>query len=195
MDTMLIDYNSSIAFNAGIGTNLGNYLLKTEFDKDVSRLKKFEKLFEDTFSKNLDTNTVIERKNNGRFELFNSAFPKIKVPIKISQRGDRTLAQKLLSECNVAFARAEYVLFERYIASQSALGKSLDVIQKVGEEALDINRKPYFTDLIDTARRILQENPKSKLDEGDFSDMINIQLREIIETPEFQKMVAQTFSL
>ena len=140
------------------------------------------------------TNTYIERKPNGKFELFNMAFPKIKVPVKISQLKDKTLAKKLLNECNIAYGRAEYVLFERYIASQVARGKSIDAIQKVGEDALDTNRKPYFMDLIETAKRILTVNPKSKLDELDFSDMINIQLRETIETPEFQEMMSKTFS-
>ena len=191
---MLTDYNNSISFNARLGPNLKTYLLKNEFSNDIPHVEKFERLFSDTFSKYIDTNSYIERKPNGKFEIFNFAFPKIKVPIKISNRKDRTLAQNILNECSVAYGRAEYVLFQRFIASQVRKGKTLETIQKVGESALDNERKPYFMDLIETAKRILAENPKSKLDELDFSDMINIQLRETVETPEFQELIAKIFS-
>ncbi len=194
MCVMQTDYKNSISFNAKLGPNLKAYLLNNEFNGEPSHIKKFEKLFSDTFAKSIDTNTYIERKSNGKFELYNSAFPKIKVPINLSKRKDKTLAHKLINECSLAYGRAEYLLFERYIASQVAHGKTLEKIQSVGEKALNSIRKPYFLDLIDTAKRILKENPKSKLDELDFSDMINIQMREIIDTPEFQDMISKTFS-
>ena len=189
---MLTVYDNSIRFEARLGPNLRQYLLVNEFGGNVSKVEKFERIFDKTFSENMDKNTVIERKPNGKFFLFHPNFNGIKIPLKISIKEGKTLAQHLLNECSVAYGRAEYVMFQRFIAARVKKGESLDVIDK-SSKFLGRKRKPYFTDLIETAKRILAENPKSELDELDFSNMINIQMREIIETPEFQALMQKTF--
>ena len=68
-------------------------------------------------------------------------------------------------------------------------GKTLEEVGIIGK-TLDKYKRPYFNDLIETASRILKENPKSKLTEFDFLEMINIQMQEIINTPEFQRAIA-----
>ena len=188
---MLTDYNSSITFNARLGKNLKSYLCVSEFDGSMDRTAKFERLFSDTFEKNIDKNTVLEMNKHGGFYLYNLGLKGVKTSVSISKNKNKTLAQHILSECQSTFARAEYVLFEKYIAAQVAIGKALDKISSVGETRLDKKRLPYFRDLIGTAERILKENPDSKLSEGDFSDMINIQMLETVNTPEFQAQLAK----
>lgn len=185
------DYKNQITFNARIGKNLKAYLCKSEFDGNMEKTEKFEKLFQDTFEAHIDTNTVLEINNRKKFYLYNSGLKGVKNSIKIFERDGKTLAQRILHECSTAYSRAEYVLFEKYISSRVARGNTIAKISSVGKRCLDEERLPYFFDLVGTAERILRENPKSKLSESDFSDMINIQMMETVNSPEFQAQLAK----
>ena len=187
---MQTNYNSSISFNARLGAKLKATLLKNDFAGDIMRLEKFEKLFHDTFEKNIDTNTVVNVTTKGRFKLSNLIAPKIAYPVRLYSAKGKPLSQRILNECSKVYANTEYRLFQKIISTRVHEGKPIEQIAKLGEK-LDAHRRPYFMDLIGTASRILKENPNSKLSEYDFSDMINIQLREIIETPEFQQAMAK----
>lgn len=183
------NYNNSISFNARLGANLKLKLLNNEFGGNVKRLEKFEKLFRETSAKTLDTNTIIDINKSGRFIMSNSVAPKIIYPVKIMDK-NKSLAHRIINECDKLYFTTEYRLFQRIISRGVRSGKSLDKVSKLAEK-FDDNRRPYFTDLIGTAERILKENPKSKLTETDFMVMINTQIREIVETPEFQQAMAE----
>ena len=183
------DYKNSISFNARLGKNLKVFLTQEEFCQNKEKTKDFERLFHDTFEKFIDNNTVLERNNYGKFYLYNLGLKGVKVPIKIYEKEGQSLAQRLLNKCYVAYSRAEYVLFQKYISSHILKGQSLEEIKMVGENMLDKKRKPYFLDLIETSSRILRENPNSKLTELDYSNMINIQIQEIVNTATFQKLI------
>lgn len=187
---MQTDYKNQISFNARIGKNLKMYLCKNEFGGSSVKTEKFEKLFHDTFERNIDTNTVLEMNSRGKFYLYNLGLKGVKNPIHIFEKDGKTLAQRVLHECSTAYSRAEYVLFQKYISTHVLKGQSLDKIEAVGKARLDGVREPYFNDLVRTASRILKEKPKSKLTDSDFSNMTNIQLLEEIESPEFQAKLA-----
>jgi hypothetical protein len=189
---MLNNYNNSISFNARLGSNLKTFLLNNEFNGNTNQVEKFEKELSDKFVKYLDDNTFIEMKSNGKFEIFNPAFPKLKMPIKLSPKTDTNITARLLNTHYLTYNRAEYILFQRFISSQKAKGKTLETIRDIGEKLLGKERKPYFTDLIEAASRILKENPKSKLNETDFSIMNDKILRELIEDPSFQALWAKS---
>ena len=182
------NYNNPISFNACLGANLKQKLLVNEFGGDTKRLEKFEKLFRDTFDKKIDTNTVVDISENGRFKMSNPIAPKITYPVKILNR-KKSLAQRVLTECDKVYSSVEYRLFQRIISKKVQSGKSLEEISKLSKK-LDEHSRLYFMDLIGTASRILKENPNSKLSEFEFSDMITTQMREIIESPEFQKAMS-----
>lgn len=182
------NYNSSINFNARLGANLRLNLLKNEFGGSVKHLEKFEKIFNDTFEKKMDTNTVVEITDKGRFRISNPIAPKITYPIKILYN-NKSLGQRLLTECDKVYSTTEYRLFQRIISSKVKTGKSLNKISELSKK-LDEHSRLYFNDLIGTASRILKENPNSKLTEAEFSDMITTQIREVVETPEFQEAMS-----
>ncbi len=183
------DYNNSISFNARLGANLKLKLLNNDFGGDVKRLEKFEKLFNDTFEKKLDTNTVVDITDGERFRISNLAAPGISQAMRFLHK-DMPLAQRILTECDKVYASEEHRLFKKIISKKYNSGKSLEKIAKLSEE-LDARSKLHFMDLIETASRILKEKPQSKLTEVEFLDMINIQLREIVESPEFQEALAK----
>ena len=182
------DYNNSISFNARLGANLKQKLLVNEFGGDTKRFEKFERLFRDTFDKKIDTNTVVDISESGRFKISNPIGPKITYSLNILNR-KKPLPQRILTECDRVYANAEYRLFQKIISKGVRSGKSLEQMSKLSEK-LDDEIRPYYTDLIGTATRILKENPNSKLTELEFMDMINTQMREIIETPEFQQAMS-----
>ncbi len=188
---MLNNYNNSISFNARLGSNLKTFLLNNEFNGKIKRVEKFQDEFSDKFVKYLDDNTYIEMKSNGRFELFNPAFPKLKMPVKLSLKDGTNISTRLLNTHYLVYNRAEYLLFQRFISSQVAKGQTLETVKVIGERSLRKERKLYFTDLIEAASRILKVNPKSKLDETDFSIMNDIILRELIENPEIQAILSK----
>lgn len=183
------DYNNSISFNARLGANLKLKLLNNDFGGDVKRLEKFEKLFNDTFEKKLDVNTVIDITGGGRFSISNLVAPGISQAMRFLHK-QKPLAQRILTECDRVYASEEHRLFKKIITKKYNSGKSLEKIAKLSEK-LDAKSKLHFMDLIETASRILKENPQSKLTEVEFLDMINIQLREIVESPEFQEALAK----
>ena len=187
---MYIDsnYNNSISFNARIGANLRLKLLNDEFGGSAKRLEKFERLFHDTFEKHLDENTIIDITDAGRFRLSNLIDPKITYTMRALYK-EKPLAQRVLTMCHKIYANEENILFIKIISKKVKSGKSLEEIGKMAEK-LDKYKRPYLNDLIETASRILEENPYSKLTEFDFLEMLNIQLQEIINTPEFQKAIA-----
>ena len=186
------DYKDNISFNARLGANLKANLLKNDFGGSVRRLSKFEKLFQDTFEKQLDDNTVIELNKNNRLSISNMIAPKITYPLKLLSH-EASLAKRILKECDLVYSNTEYNLFERIISKSVNSGKTMEEVSRFAE-TLNEYRRPYFTDLIGTAARILKENPDSKLTEYEFSVMINTQIREVVETPEFQNAMSQNFT-
>ena len=189
-DFMNTDYKNQITFTARIGKNLKMHLLNNEFYANPQRVEKFERMFYDTFKKNIDTNTVLEMDSRGKFYLYNIGLKGVKHSLKIFASGGN-IANKILQECSTVFSRAEYVLFQKYISTNVLKGKSLEKIKAVGETKLNGVRKHHFNDLVGTAQRILKQNPESKLTEYEFSDMITTQIREVVETPEFQRAMSQ----
>ena len=176
---MKINRTDTVSFNAKLGNNLKNYLLKNDFAGDKKRLAKYEQIFCDTFEKNLDTNTVVEMAGNKRFKLYNLIAPKVTYPVKVYSRSENPLSKRILTECNKVYSYAEYRLFER-------IDERTELDNKISEE-----RKPYFDDMIKTADRILKENPQSKLTELEMAKMRDIQLRELIESDEFQQAMSK----
>lgn len=187
---MKINRTDTVSFNAKLGNNLKNYLLKNDFAGDKKRLAKYEQIFCDTFEKNLDTNTVVEIAGNKRFKLYNLIAPKVTYPVKVYSRSENPLSKRILTECNKVYSYAEYRLFERIVSKLVNSGKSIDEITELGNKISE-ERKPYFDDMIKTADRILKENPQSKLTELEMAKMRDIQLRELIESDEFQQAMSK----
>lgn len=183
------DYSNSISFNARLGANLRLKLLNDDFGGDVKRLEKFEKLFNDTFEKKIDANTVVDITKGGRFSLSNLIAPKVTVPMNVLYK-NKSLAQRMLHECDRVYASVEYRLFKKIISKKYNSGKSLEKISELSKK-LDKRARLYFMDLIGTAERILKENPDSKLTELEFLTMSNIQMQEIINSPSFQEAMAK----
>ena len=183
------DYNNRISFNARLGANLKSKLLKEEFGGDVNRLKNFEMQFQDAVKEALDTNTILERNNNGHFQISNLIAPDITYPIKLFYR-DKLLSQRILDQGWLKYLTTECRLFEKIVSKKFNSGKSMDELRELAADLNEI-RRPYYTDVIDSAKRILKDNPNSKLTDLEFSEMNTIQLREIVESPEFQKLMSE----
>lgn len=178
---MQIINSDNLSFQAKLGPNLKTTLLKKEFGGDKSRLKKFEDVFEKTFSECLEENTVLEMTAKGRFELHNSIFPKFKVPFRLMSH-EPGLVQKILKTHPLNFNYNECSLFRRIISKEVKRGVSLDHLENIANEKFaKTERLEYFLDFTHQARRILKENPVSELTDLEFSEMSNRELRELLE--------------
>lgn len=181
--------NLKIAFNAKFGPNLTAYLAQNDFEKSLTKVKVFEKQFSDKFVEYLDENTILDLNKRNRLEIFNPNFSKIKMPLNIKLTSD--FAKTILKQSQWLYNRAECVLFERIISSQIFKGKTFEQLRNFAQNSLSSPRRDYFEDTIVTAERILKENPSSKLTEYDYSRMRDIQLREFVESPEFQELMSK----
>ncbi|MBO6180539.1 hypothetical protein J6O86_02500, partial [bacterium] len=69
--------NNNIAFEARVGKNALK-ILKNDFGGDTDKVAKFEHLFDDTFSKNIDNCTVVDVDKSGNYVFSHSEFLKMK---------------------------------------------------------------------------------------------------------------------
>jgi len=185
--------NNNIYFGIKLGSNLQNTLKTGEFKSNPTVFAKFEKLFCDKFENTTEPHTTLEMNKRGGFEFYNPAFPKIKQAFKFFSN-QKTLPEKILEESPIAYGACEYKLFQKIISTEVKKGKSIDKIMQKAQTLLsDSERKECFFDLINTAKRILKENPNAKLTEIEFSEMTNRELKYALENAdeELKNILAQ----
>ncbi|MBR6723548.1 hypothetical protein IKL64_08845 [bacterium] len=177
---MEISNNYNINFGAKFGPNLRATLLKSDFGGSKQKLNELEDTFSKNFEEWIEENTVLELRNNGKFELSNPAFPKYKVIFNLVSSA-KTLSEKLLNAHYLNFNYNECKLFKQIISKEVKKGKTLEELKAIAETKLVAGqRREYFKDFLEYAQRIKAENPESELTELEFSQMGDRILREIL---------------
>ncbi len=168
---------NNISFKARIGTNTIKSL-KKEFNGDKTKIAKFEQLFQDTFAKNLDDNTIIDLDKSNNYIFSHTQFPKIKYKTNQKLVFKKSLSNSLIQECPKIFAGIENKMFRTIIARSIKNGKSFeqleDIVQKIFKNE---KSKKYFLQNMNIAKRIKKECPNSKLKDFEF-DYMNIKIME-----------------
>lgn len=178
---MEISNNYNLNFCAKFGPNLKSALLKNDFRGSKQKLTKFEDTFNKNFEEWLEKNSILELRKNGKFELSNPTFPEYKVIFNIASKA-KSLSEKLLKTHYLNFNYNECKLFKQIISKEIKKGKTLEELKAIAETKLVAGqRREYFSDFINLAKRIKAENPDSKLTDLEFSKMNDIVLRELLE--------------
>ena len=171
---MKTNYNNyNIIFQAKPGSKLLKSV-KKEFHGDIERTRKFSGLFEDTFTNNTDKNTVIDIDRNKNLIFSNESFPDIKYCYKTTLSSDKSLAKSMLKECPKTMARGEVSLFRHIISKMFLKDKNFNKIDTIVQH---VSPNPKFIEILSTAKKIIAENPASKLSSIEF-DVMNMKTAE-----------------
>ena len=177
---MQINNTDNLSFQAKFGPNLKSTLLKNDFGGSKQKLAEFEDTFSKNFEEWLEENTILELRKNGKYEISNPAFPSYKVIFNLVAKA-KTLSEQLLNAHYLNFNYNECRLFKQIISKEVKKGKTLDELQKIANSKLtEGQRREYFNDFIDFAKRIKAENPESELTELEFSSMNDRVMRELL---------------
>ena len=176
---------NNISFQARLGKNILKKVSK-EFEYDQNKVNKYSKLFENTFISNIDENTIVDINKNNYFVFNNSKCPNIKYQYKYSKLRVKTnIAKTLLNECSKIFANAENNLFKVIIGNYLRDGKNVQFLEDFANSAItNPKSKKNFLENLNIAKRIIKENPNSKLLKYEFDNMINKMMQEDAQNPE-----------
>ena len=175
--------NNNIAFEARVGKNALK-ILKNDFGGDTDKVAKFEHLFDDTFSKNIDSDTVVDVDKSGNYVFSHSEFPKIKHKTTEKPAFKKSFANSLLQECPKTLARIENKMFRTIISKSVNSGKSFEDLENIAQKVFKNEKsKNKFLENLSVAKRIKKEYPKSKLKDFEFDYMNMVILEEEAKTP------------
>lgn len=176
---------NNISFQAKLGKNILKKVSK-EFEYDKNKVSKYSKLFENTFISNIDKNTIIDINKNDYFVFSNSKCPNIKYQYKYSKlMVKNNIAETLLNECSKIFVNAENNLFKVIIGNYLRLGKNVPFLEDFANSAISNPKsKKNFMENLNIAKRIMKENPNSKLLRYEFDYMINKIMQEEAQNPQ-----------
>lgn len=181
MVNMYIHHNN-ISFQAKIGSNALK-TIKNECPSD-KQVAKFKQLFEDTFAKNIDENTVVDLDKNNNYIFSHTAFPKIKYKSKQKPIIKKSFLDSLLQECPKTLINLEIKMFRTIISKCIKSGKTFDELENFAQEILKNKKsRELFLENLNLAIRIKNKNPKSQLKNFEFDYMINKVLEEQANTP------------
>ena len=177
---MQINSYDNLSFQAKFGPNLKSTLLKKDFGGSKQKLAEFEDTFSKNFEEWIEENTILELRKSGKFEISNPAFPGHKIIFSLVSRA-KTLSEQLLNAHYLNFNYNECKLFKQIISKEVQKGKTLEELQSIASSKLTAGqRREYFNDFIDFAKRIKAENPESELTELEFSEMSNRTMLELL---------------
>ena len=161
--------HNNISFQAKIGNNA----LKTVKNECYSdkRVAKFKQLFEDTFAKNIDENTVVDFDKNNNYIFSHTAFPKIKYKSKQKPIFKKSFLNSLLQECPKTLTNLEIKMFRTIISKCIKSGKTFDELENFAQEILKNEKsREHFLENLNLAIRIKNKNPNNLdcLDQQEF---------------------------
>lgn len=162
--------DSNRIFKAKLGKNITQTLRK-EFEYNPVKLQKYEQLFQDTFKKNIDENTILDINKENKLMFSHTLFPRIKFCQNYKLPKNEPLGKSIINQCSRTIGNGEYNLFQLIISTSINNGKSFNKLFKLSEKLENDSSKKSFQNLLNIATRIKKENPKSKLTFNDFSSM------------------------
>ena len=170
--------NNNVSFQAKPGKRLLKKINK-EFNNDTQKVNRYVQLFEDTFSPNLDKETIIDINKDNYLVFSNNNFPNTKYRFKSKLRSDKNIAQTLIKECPRDFSYAEGNLFKVIIKKCINSGIEIPAIRNKAESCFaNPKRRDVFLEKLKVAERIKKEDPQSTLEMGEFDYMQNVITQE-----------------
>ena len=174
---------NNISFQAKVGENALK-IVKKEFDGDMSRVKKFEQLFADTFVKNIDKDTIVDLDKNNKYVFSHVGFLQIPYESTESYTFKKSVSNSLLQECPKTLAHIEERMIRAIISKSIKSGMSFEKLENLGRKVFSNEKtKNCFYENIYLAKRIKQEFPKSELRDFEFAYMQTLVMEEEAETP------------
>ena len=173
--------HNNVSFQAKVGKNA----LKTVKDECHSdkQVAKFKQLFEDTFVKNIDENTIVDLDKNNNYIFSHTAFPKIKYKSKQKPIFKKSFSNSLLQECPKTLTYLEIRMFRSIISKCVKSGRTFDELENFAQEILKNEKsREHFLENLNLATRIKNEYPKSQLKNFEFDYMMNKVLEEHANT-------------
>ena len=173
---------NNISFRAKVGENALK-IVKKEFDGDMSRVKKFEQLFEDTFVKNIDKDTVVDLDKNNKYVFSHVGFLQIPYESTESYIFKKSVSNSLLQECPKTLANIENKMLRAIISKSIKSGMSFEKLENLGRKVFSNEKtKNRFSENIYLAKRIKEKFPKSELRDFEFDYMQTLVMEEEAET-------------
>ena len=168
--------NNNITFRAKPGARIIN-CAKKEFGNNPQKIEKYINLYSNTFSANLDKNTIVDLSKDNKYIFSHENFSGIKYVSNAVLDIKSDMLQSLLQECPKTLARIEDKLFRTIISASIKQGKSIQDLYAAAAKIINDKSKKHFLDNLNLAELIIKENPNSKLSDWDFDNM-NIKLME-----------------
>ena len=181
MSYMDIQFHTNNTFTAKIGPNLLKQVTG-EFKGDQAKVNKFANLFNSAHANILDADTFVDITGSNHYTFYHSSFPNIQYHAEsIIVRNDKPLTERLIHECSRVLGQGEKMLFQEI----TRLNKTnIDNLEEVVKNSVKSPKsQERFLEIIDCAKRLLQEDPNSKLKNVDFAIMENIIIGERASTP------------
>jgi len=116
---------NDISFQAKVGKRLLRQVRK-EFDNNEIKVEKFEKMFQDTFQRNVDENLVIDIDKNKNLVFSHLSIPNVKYASSKVRNGNQSIAKYVMNECSKTYGYGEYMLFKNIISKSHNKGKDID---------------------------------------------------------------------
>ena len=173
--------HNNISFQAKVGNNALR-TIKNECHSD-KRVAKFKQLFEDTFAKIIDENTVVDLDKNNNYIFSHTALPKIKYKSKQKPIFKKSFSNSLLQECSKTLTFLEVKMFRTIISKCIKSGKTFEELENFAQEILKNEKsRERFLENLNLAIRIKKEYPESQLKDFEFDYMMNKILEEQANT-------------
>lgn len=168
------------SFRAKLGKNILKNLNK-EFKGDKTRVEKYVQLFDDTFSLNIDKETVVDITKKNYFIFSNTNFPDVKYQHDSKIRETKGIAKALINECSRTVGSGEDYLFKTIISKYLNRGMDFCELEQMVKKIFNPKSKESFMEKIKVAERIKKEFPKTKYSQDEFDYVQNIVMQEDAE--------------
>ena len=173
---------NNVSFRAKLGKNILKRVNK-EFCGDKTRVEKYLQLFDETFSSNIDKETVIDINKNRNFIFSNNNFQGFKFQHRSKMRETDTPAKTLVNECSKIFVDGEICLFKSIIGKYFNKGKYFSELELLAEKLFSPKSRENFLEKVNVAKRIKKELPDAKFSQDEFDYIQNVILQEEAKTP------------
>ena len=173
---------NDISFRAKIGKNLLKKIYE-EFGHDKVRTDKYVRLFDETFVRNIDKETVVDINKNRNFIFSNDNFQGVKFQHRSKMRKTESAAKTLINECSRIFGGGENDLFKVIIRKCLEKGANFSELRKLAEKITNPKSREFFLEKVKAAERLKKENPETKFSLDELDYIQNVIIQEEAVTP------------
>ena len=173
---------NDISFRAKIGKNLLKKI-NEEFGHDKVRTDKYVQLFDETFARNIDKETVVDINKNRKFIFSNDNFQGVKFQHRSKMRKTESAAKTLINECSRIFGGGENDLFKVITRKYLEKGADFSELKKLAEKITNPKSREFFLEKVKAAERLKKENPETKFSFDEFDYIQNVIIQEEAVTP------------